>query len=404
MEREYIQRRNPPVGRSNRPRYNRKKSGPPPFFLLALALIVIIVVIVLVVVFASRGGDEPGKDGSSALPSSSSTAPVSSAPASQPVSSAPVESATPPPEKNPIGDPEKLDVMLKIGDTGYEYYNFVQDYANQYITAVAEAGNSLGQNVTLYNMVIPTSIDITLSEDYIEKHEINSQDQKKATEYLYSSINAMNPAVKTVDIFDALKLHNNEYIYFRTDHHWTQLGAYYAYEEFCKAKGVAPVALDKFEKRSYDGFLGSFYRDSPNDAMANNPDTVEAYIPAADTTMSYTTTDGETFQQDLIADGSAYDPEWKYLIFCAGDQPYEEITNADLTDGSSCVVVKESFGNAFIPFLVNHYQTVYVVDYRSYTGDISDFAAEKGVQDVILINNISMTRNEELISDLANTF
>lgn len=67
-------------------------------------------------------------------------------------------------------------------------------------------------------------------------------------------------------------------------------------------------------------------------------------------------------------------------------------------------MVKESFGNVFIPFLVDHYQTVYVVDYRYYEGDISDLAAEKNVSDVILLNNISMTRNEELIDALKEKF
>ncbi len=409
MEKEYIQRRNPPVGRSNRPRRpnNRRKSGPPPFIYLALALIVIIVVIVLIVVFASRGGKDPEPGNVSGSSSSmTSSGPLSSDPASQPqssgVSSQP-SNATPPPEKVPSGDLQKLDALVQIGDTGYEYYNFVEDRANKYITTVCDAGEQLG-SIKLYNMIIPTSMDVMLPESYIEENGINSQDQNKAIHYMYSSINTINPNVKTVPIFDALKLHNNEYIYFRTDHHWTQLGAYYAYVEFCKAKGVEAVALDQFEKKEYPGFLGSFYNDSPNTEMENNPDTVEAYVSSANTTMYYTTEDGETYEQPVIADGSGYSSEWLYLIFAAGDQPYEEIVNSDLTNGSSCLVVKESFGNAFVPFLVNHYQTVYVVDYRSYEGDISALAEEKGVDDVLLLNNISMTRNEDLIDELSNRF
>jgi len=53
------------------------------------------------------------------------------------------------------------------------------------------------------------------------------------------------------------------------------------------------------------------------------------------------------------------------------------IENKDLTDGSACIVVKESFGNAFIPFLVDHYQKIYVVDYRYWTGSISELAEKK---------------------------
>ena len=82
------------------------------------------------------------------------------------------------------------------------------------------------------------------------------------------------------------------------------------------------------------------------------------------------------------------------------DNPYTEIENKDLSDGSSCIVVKESFGNAFIPFLVDHYQTVYVVDYRYWTGSISKLAQDKNVNDVLFLNNLSMIRNKSLVGKL----
>lgn len=406
MEREYVQRHRAPQ-HSNRG--NRKKSGPPPLFYI-LPILVIAIIVVIVIAVASGGKDKTkDKDNVSSVVSTAptSSAAVSSMPeASLTVSSEPVvsEQPTPPAEKIPSGAVEKLDTQVQIGDTGYEYYNFVEDYANTYITTVCDAGNQLG-SVNLYNIVVPTSMDIMLPESYIEQQGINSSDQNKAINYIYSSINAINSNVKTVPIFDALKLHNNDYIYFRTDHHWTQLGAYYAYDEFCKAKGIETVPLDGFDKKSYEGFLGSFYNDLPSDSMGSNPDTVEAYIPRANTSLSYTDVSGNVIEGwPVIQDGSAYDSENLYLIFCAADQPYEEIVNSDLSDGSACIVVKESFGNVFIPFLTNHYQTVYVVDYRYYSGDISDLAHEKGVDDVILINNISMTRNESLITALSGAF
>ena len=71
--------------------------------------------------------------------------------------------------------------------------------------------------------------------------------------------------------------------------------------------------------------------------------------------------------------------------------------NKTVTDGSACVVVKESFGNAFVPFLVDHYQYIYVIDYRYWEGSISDLVKEKGATDVILLNNLSMIRNKYLV-------
>ena len=410
-DREYVRRSQAPspTRRRGTPppnRYNRKKSGPPPFLYLCLILIVVIVLAVILWKFLFSGGK---KDPAPAREPSAPTSSSVSDPDQSGLSSAldlptPSPEPTAPPEKIPSGSSEQLGALLKIGDTGYEYYNFVEERANNYITAVCDAGSQLG-SIKLYNIIVPTSMDIMLPESYIQENNINSQDQKKAIDYMVKSINGINPNVKTVPVFDALKLHNNDYIYFRTDHHWTQLGAYYAYAEFCKAKGIDPTPLEDYEKSTYDGFLGSFYADNPNSEMENHPDTVEAYRTKADTSLTFTQADGITVSDwPVIQDGTDYGTSMKYLIFCAGDQPYEEIVNNDLSDGSACLVVKESFGNAFIPFLVDHYETVYVVDYRYYNGDISDLAQQKGVSDVILVNNISMTRNEELISALDNTF
>ena len=88
-----------------------------------------------------------------------------------------------------------------------------------------------------------------------------------------------------------------------------------------------------------------------------------------------------------VADGSTYDRGSKYSCFIGGDNPYSVIQNPELQDGSSCVVIKESYGNAFVPFLVDHYQTVHVVDYRYFVGNIPEFVAQNNVQDVIFVNN-----------------
>lgn len=431
MERNYTPRRSsPPPRRSSAApvsssRRNtvhntrrRRKSGPPLFPILILLLIVIIAVVVILLV--SKGCSSDTDQGSNNSNTSSLTSQVSQSEATSGTSegttsgetSNVTSQATPSPspasQEEPQTAPETVDALMLVGDTAYEYYNFKEDVTNQYITAVSDAGKKLSGTSTVYDMVIPTSIDIMLPESYLEKNQVNSSDQRKVIEeYIYPSIQAMNSSVKTVSLFDALKSHANEYLYFRTDHHWTQLGAYYAYVEFCKVRGFEPVALDQFDKKEYAGFLGSFYSASASAAAAlgGNPDTVEAYVPKANVTLDATQKDGQVLENwPLIADGDTYSDVNKYLVFCAGDQPYEEITNNDMTDGPSCIVVKESFGNCFIPFLVNHYQKIYVVDYRDYQGTVSQLAQEKGVDDVICVNNISMTRNGDLVDQFTNIF
>ena len=404
-------RRQQPVHRGRPP---RRKSGPPLFPILVLAVVLILAVVIIVLVSRScSSSEEPAGNNSSAVSAVSgtetsgltSTASGATDPAATP---APTPSAepTPAPQEEPQVAPETVGGLLVVEDSAYEYYNFVTDLAKEYITAVVNAGSKLAGKATVYDMVIPTSIDIMLPESYIEKNSLNTSDQKKAIdEYILPSITAQDPSIKTVSIFDTLKAHANEYLYFRTDHHWTQLGAYYGYVEFCKARGFEPVALDQFDRKDYEGYLGSFYTATNSAALAANPDTVEAYIPRADVNLSFTQTDGQTVESwPLIADGEQYDTTSKYIAYCAGDQPYEEIVNNDMAEGPSIVVVKESFGNCFLPFLVNHYKTVYVVDYRSYNGTVTDLVNSTGATDVLLLNNISMTRNEGLIDSFSNIF
>ena len=118
--------------------------------------------------------------------------------------------------------------------------------------------------------------------------------------------------------------------------------------------------------------------------------------------MTYNTAEGETVTVNTtVMDGAISSTSSRYSVFIYGDNPYTEITNANITDGSSCIVVKESFGNAFTPYLIDHYQTVYVIDYRYWTGSVSNFAREKNVNAVLFVNSVSMVRNSYLIGKLA---
>ena len=87
-----------------------------------------------------------------------------------------------------------------------------------------------------------------------------------------------------------------------------------------------------------------------------------------------------------------------------GDNPLSEIHNESITDGSSIIVVKESFGNALVPFLVDHYEYVYVIDYRYFTSvthkTLAEFAREKSCPTVLFINNLTATSATPRLGEL----
>ncbi len=297
----------------------------------------------------------------------------------------------------PLPEAETFGGVLLSGDTAYELYNFNTDVANRYAAAISNAANRLGDSVKVYDIVAPTSVGITLPDSL--KKNINSSDQQKAINYMYGS---MSDNVNTVDVFTSLNKHKKEYIYFRTDHHWTQLGAYYAYEQLMLAKKASPIPLEQYTTQQFDGFLGTFYTSTKKSpALAGSPDSVVAYKPFNNAIMTVTDKGGKTFNYPIIQDTTSYPSNLKYAsTFIGGDNPYTTIVNNDLTDGSACVLVKESYGNAFAPLLIPHYQTVYIVDYRYYSGSLVELVQNNGVSDVIFLNNISATRASSLVGYL----
>lgn len=293
--------------------------------------------------------------------------------------------------------PEQVGSVYVADDTAFSLYGFTQEAANQYIDAVSAMANKVDSDVTVYDIVVPISTGIYLDEKL--QNELGCSDEQAAIQYIYDN---MDDKVVTIDAFTALKNHSDEYLYFRTDHHWTALGAYYTYSQLMKEKGVTPTSLGKYETMVFDNFIGTLYAASNQaPSLAENPDVVTAYIPLATNKMTYTDLDGNVVDYDIIYDVSEWNSDSKYNCFIAGDQPFEEIRNPNMSDGSSCVVIKESFGNAFVPFLVDHYETVYVVDYRYYPEGLTALVRDKGIQDVIFINNISAATTSSLVSNIA---
>lgn len=287
------------------------------------------------------------------------------------------------------------------GNTAYEYYNFVRSTADNYSAVINKgADEAAAAGINFYNMLVPTGIDITL--DDTARSKLNSSDQRDAISYMNS---AMNGNVSKVLIFDLLREHRNEYLYYRTDHHWTSLGAYYSYAQYMTVKGETYKPLSDFTEYEFTGFLGSFYTDTgKNTALEQAPDTVYAYMPKEDVSFKMMQAGStEYIDWPLICDVTDYSSSYKYLCFIGGDNPVSVITNNSMQGGETCVFVKESFGNAFAPYLAASYKTVYVIDYRHFDGDITDFAKEKGATDILVQNNISMTRNDSLVEKLEQT-
>ena len=323
-----------------------------------------------------------------------------------PVEPEPQEEQTEEPEGYPVlqsqsGTYHAYDTgVVRVDDRAYEEYGYVESAADQYAALVNQTAEALAGQTTVYALPIPTAIGIVFPDDIAARY-LNDGDQKAALE---SILGKLSDQVVGVNCYDNLMRHRDEYLYFHTDYHWNGRGAYYAYEAFCQAKGVEPYTLDQRTLREFDGFLGALYwnNSSEDPVLAANPDTVEAFEPYCQSaTMEFTDRNGTVTPWEIISDVSGWSASTKYSTFAGADNPIAVFTTPEVTDGSVCVVVKESFGNALLPFVVDHYSTVYEIDYRYWEGNLAAFAQEKQADDMLFANNLSMIGSNLLIGMLA---
>lgn len=251
--------------------------------------------------------------------------------------------------------------------------------ADYYTSAINNYAEVLGDDVQVYNVVVPTSIDFYIPQ----KYKSITQPQKPAIDRIYEKL---SDKVISVDAYSSLEQHKDEYIYFRSDHHWTGLGAYYAYCEFAKAAGFEPVAMENFETRRLEGFLGTLYNQTKEPKLKENPDYVDYYmIDTPHQAYRYIKDQPFTPYPCSIHGEYARSPN-SYSVFLHGDFPLVRI-DTDIKNGKKIAVVKESYGNAFAPFLANHYEQVFVVDERYFQLGFIDFIKANGINELVFINN-----------------
>ena len=191
-----------------------------------------------------------------------------------------------------------------------------------------------------------------------------------------------------METVDLLRQHNSEYIFFRTDHHWTALGAYYVYEAICEQLDLEVAQLDSFELWDQGTFRGSLYYKAPK-TKALKDDVVYAYNPPGDLNTRIYRDGPNGFEWTVLTDMSKSNVNSKYMTFLSGDPPLVRIINNDLPDAGNVLIIKDSFGNCMAPFFTQNYHTVYVVDYRYYSKNLSTLISSFEIDDVIFLPNLS---------------
>jgi len=196
--------------------------------------------------------------------------------------------------------------------------------------------------------------------------------------YLSEDINGIN-------CFDDIYSHRNEYIYFKSDHHWTSRGAYYAYVSFAESLGLIPTPLNKFtEVMMNSKWQGSAYSMTGDERVKEFSDEVYAYIPTRKHTMTTYNSNGEInkYNSSILTNYASYSG------FIDGDNAYTIINVPENPKDMTILVFKDSFGNAFVPYLVEHYSTIIVVDPRHIYFDVYQHLKNYPITDILFVNNL----------------
>jgi len=268
--------------------------------------------------------------------------------------------------------------IIQIGDSAFNRSGFSKTASERYSKSLSKLGDKLEEKgARLISAPAPIALGIMVEPQYLKK--LNSTDPKIIIDYMHD---AMSDSVVTVDTVSALQAHNDEYLFFRTDHHWTALGAYYAYEAVCKELGKEPAKLEDFEVLDQGAFHGSHYS-KVKYVNKLREDTCIAYIPPGDITTIIHHDWGKE-EGKVIHDKRKSKKRNKYLGFLGNDYPLMELTNNSLPeDAGICLIIKDSYGNCFAPYFTQNYHKVYVLDYRKYTvRNIRKFVDKYHVNDV----------------------
>lgn len=197
---------------------------------------------------------------------------------------------------------------------------------------------------------------------------------------------SLRPGIRFVNVYPELYARREESIYYRTDHHWTTKGAYYAYRALCKQMGMVPKGETEFEiRQATDAFYGSLY--SKSGFRRLKPDPIDLYLPkeAGGIKVEYV---DEGRITDSLYELDNLDKKDKYTVFLNGNHPLIRITTAH-PNGKKLMVVKDSYANSLIPFLAEHFAEIDVVDLRYYDKPLVKLVQERQFQDLLILYNIN---------------
>ena len=279
----------------------------------------------------------------------------------------------------------------------YELFGGDESMGKNYGESITKFAEKL-PGLTVYSMVVPNHTEYGLPQR-LKDGSVHSNSQSANIKAAYE---AMGSSVTPINAYNYIGEHNKEYVYFNSDHHWTGLGAYYAYKAFADTNKMTPLMLEDCTEKQIDGFTGTF----TDLASGLESDSVHYWEFPYSVSMEihYAGGNTETYESPYYENAEA-GPN-TYGVFIFGDNPLTVLKSSseNAEPNRKIAVVKESYGNAFVSYLTQNYSEVHVLDMRSFRENsdvgLTDYCQKNGITDVLFLNGIMSANNQQMLDGI----
>ncbi len=214
-------------------------------------------------------------------------------------------------------------------------------------------------------------------------------------EKLLSQIKERLPKEAWVDVYHLLYEHREEEIYYRTDHHWTTLGAFYGYNAWREQQGMEPVAQTDYKRTCLsDSFLGTLYAKV---SLGMKPDRIYAFERPLGALRMKLDRAGEW--KDSLYSYEKLSTRDQYAVFCDGNHALTEIETS-VKNGKHLLLIKDSYAHCLAPFFAEDFERITMMDLRYYNGGVEAFIKDNQVTDVLLVYNMAGFATDKFVNKL----
>ena len=231
---------------------------------------------------------------------------------------------------------------------------------------------------------IPVRMMLVPDAANVLNHSLPSLAKPEDQTQMFSMVKKdLGDAVEWIDVATELSKHTNEKIYYKTDHHWTTLGAFYAFQAAAPSLGITDDMSGKYVSYAVtDSFNGSLA--SKSGMNLKEKEQIDIYVPTEEDTDLIVDYVDEGKRVTSLYNSSALKEKDKYTVFLGGNYSLLDIRTVS-TSKEKLLIVKDSFANSFIPFLTPYYREIVVVDPRYYSGTINDLMDSYRISEVLFL-------------------